>query len=155
MEQEQQGVTQSVQGHSGPAASANGDGAGMTAEQIREKVKNADDIIFEDVPVPEWGVTIRVFSMSGADRGKVIRRTTDKRTGEVDQDKAYPVVLAGTCFAPETGEKPNPEHQIFDAERDAAWLNEKNSGLLERVAKVAFRLSGMDRDAEEKAGKGS
>ena len=112
------------------------------AKSLREKILAAKDIRSERVHVPEWGVEVEVRSMTGAQRARVLQGATVD--GEVDLERLYPILLIETVYDPETGEP------VFDAaDRDA--LNAKNSGALERIAKVAMRLSGIDAGAEDAA----
>lgn len=126
----------------------------FSAEEIRSKIQNADDVRFEDVPVEEWGVVVRVFSMSGRERGEMLQGLPTNDDGEMIIAAAYPAILRTTCYAPKTGKHPQAEHRVFDEASDA-WLSEKASGPLERVAETALRMSGLDKEARDRAGKGS
>ena len=115
----------------------------MATKSLRERILSAQDIQSERVHVPEWDVEVEVRSMTGAQRARVLQGATVD--GEVDLERLYPILLIETVYDPETGEP------VFEAaDRDA--LNAKNSGALERIAKVAMRLSGIDAGAEERAG---
>lgn len=113
------------------------------AKSLREKILAAQDIQSERIHVPEWDVEVEVRSMTGAERARVLKGGSDEE-GNVDMEKLYPILLIETTYDPESGER------IFSAaDRDA--LNMKNSGALERIAKVAMRLSGIDAGAEAAA----
>src|SRR5690606_41990086 len=76
-------------------------------------------------------------------RSRVLKGGTGA-DGEIDLERLYPILLIETTYDPESGER------IFNpADRDA--LNAKNSGALERIAKVAMRLSGIEPGAEDAA----
>lgn len=112
------------------------------AKSLRERILSAQDIQSERVHVPEWDVEVEVRSMTGAQRARVLQGATVD--GEVDLERLYPILLIETVYDPETGEP------VFEAaDRDA--LNAKNSGALERIAKVAMRLSGIEPGAEDAA----
>ena len=112
------------------------------AKSLRERILSAQDIQSERVYVPEWDVEVEVRSMTGAQRARVLQGATVD--GEVDLERLYPILLIETVYDPETGDR------VFSpADRDA--LNAKNSGALERIAKVAMRLSGIDAGAEDAA----
>lgn len=114
----------------------------MAAKSLRERILSAQDIQSERVYVPEWDVEVEVRSMTGAQRARVLQGATVD--GEVDLERLYPILLIETVYDPETGEP------VFEAaDRDA--LNAKNSGALERIAKVAMRLSGIEPGAEDAA----
>ena len=114
-------------------------------ESIRERIKAAQDTTTEVVEVPEWDVKIEVRSMTGRERAQMMQQAFDQEAGEVIIERFYPEVVIATAFDPETGEK------VFQP-GDGEWLNAKNAGALERVAQVGLRLSGMDREAKERAG---
>ncbi|MFE3382837.1 hypothetical protein [Streptomyces anulatus] len=42
----------------------------MTNYLSAEQILDADDLAIEDVPVPEWGGTVRVKGMSGTERDR-------------------------------------------------------------------------------------
>jgi|SRR6185503_236619 len=110
---------------------------------LRARILNADDVRSEDVEVPEWGVTVRVQGMTGAERARYLQATVGE-DGKPNFDRIYPEVLIACAYDPETGEK------VFEAaDRDA--LNGKAAGATERIAKVAMRLSGIADDARAEA----
>lgn len=114
----------------------------MAKKALRDRILSVQDIQSERVYVPEWDVEVEVRSMTGAQRARVLQGATVD--GEVDLERLYPILLIETTYDPESGE------QIFTpADRDA--LNSKNSGALERIAKVAMRLSGIEPGAEDAA----
>lgn len=106
---------------------------------LREKILNADDRRSEQVDVPEWGVTVEVRGLSGADRAAFLAdAVTDE--GKVDFTRVWPSLLIAGVYDPESGE---PVFQAAD--RDA--INAKSAGVTERLAKIVQRLSGLDEDA--------
>src|SRR5690606_7303409 len=112
------------------------------AKSLRERILSAQDIQSERVHVPGWDVEVEVRSMTGAQRARVLQGATVD--GEVDLERLYPILLIETVYDPESGDR------VFSpADRDA--LNAKNSGALERIAKVAMRLSGIEPGAEDAA----
>lgn len=111
---------------------------------LRDKILNADDRQSENVEVPEWGVTVEVRGLSGADRA-VFLADAITPDGKVDFTKVWPNLLIAGVYDPDTGEP------VFDrADRDA--INLKSAGVTERLAKVVQRLSGLDEESVE-AGK--
>lgn len=127
---------------------------------IRERIRDADDVHFEDVTVEQWGVTVRIFSMSGSERADFLAPFAGDLESESSADRAArlremtPALLLMTCFDPESGSHPRPEYRVFE-EGDLSWLAEKNVEYLERVGAIAMRLAGLDREAKARAGKGS
>lgn len=106
---------------------------------LRDKILNAKDIKSEVVEVPEWNVKVEVRGLTGAQRATLLKECID-RHGNVDFEKMYPLLLIATVYDPENGE------QVFTpADRDS--LNKKSGGALEKVAKVAMKLSGLEQGA--------
>jgi hypothetical protein len=114
---------------------------------LRESILGSDDIVREPVDVPEWGVTLEVRSMTGAERTRIMDLAANER-GQVNLTMVYPEVVIATTFDPESGE------QVFEpSDRDA--LLAKAAVPLERLATVGMRLSGFTQDAQDAAGKDS
>lgn len=115
----------------------------------RQEIFSAQDIVFEDVPVPEWGGEVRVKGLTGRERDKfeADSLTKAKKGGQRDVNlenmRARLVVL---CAVDE-------QFQPIFERSDVLRLGEKSAVALERVFAVAQRLSGMsDEDMEELAG---
>lgn len=112
---------------------------------LREKIKNANDIQEEIVDVPEWDVKILVRSLTGKERAELLNVCMTPG-GQVDFKKLYPMLLIATCYDPETKEK------IFEP-ADKDWLNMKSGAVIEKIASVATKLSGLGTDELVKARK--
>ena len=104
----------------------------------REKILKAMDLSHEDLEVPEWGVTIRVVSPSGRERTRIVTSFMND-DGMPDLEKMYPALIIATASDPETGER------LFTAD-DAEALLDKNGRVLERIARAAMRVAGMNDD---------
>lgn len=111
---------------------------------LRDKILQANDIQKELVEVPEWGVTVEVRGMSGADRARIFDSVS--KDGEVKAGDLYVETVLATTFDPETGGR------LFD-ESDRAALMEKSAQAIDRLSEVGLRLSGMTKDAQDVAGK--
>jgi hypothetical protein len=113
----------------------------------RDAILGADDRKTEDVPVPEWGGTVRVRGLSGVERdayeaGIVQMRGDGSRAVNLQNLRGRLVSLS--CVD-ENGAR------IFTDE-DAIALGEKSAAALERVFDAARKLSGLsDNDVEELA----
>lgn len=119
----------------------------LTADQIGA----ADDRRHEDVPVPEWGGDIRIQSMSGTDRNSYQSETViigaNGRPKGVELRDQYARLLA-RCIVDEEGRR------LFVTEKQIKALGAKDASVLERLAKVAKRVSGLGEEAvEDAAGK--
>lgn len=111
---------------------------------LRDKILQAPDIATEMVEVPEWGVTLEVRGMSGADRASIFERVTVD--GEVKAGLLYGETVLATTFDPETGER------VFNA-TDLTALMEKSAQAIDRLAKVGLRLSAMEGEqSQDEAG---
>lgn len=114
---------------------------------LRDKILNSHDIQHEIVEIPEWGCSLLVKSMTGKERSLLFSTAIDAK-GKFDFEKAYPVILIASVYDPETGEK------VF-GQADMDLLNTKNAAAMERIAKVAMRLSGLDSESVTRAEKNS
>lgn len=125
----------------------------------RDQILEAQDIEFEDVPVPEWGGTVRVKGLNGEERnsfeaacrqerpvhnaeGKRIRGRTELAVNLANTHAK----LAARSIVDEQGERLFTDH-------DVAALGRKSSAALDRVVDVATRLSRLsDEEIEELSG---
>jgi hypothetical protein len=106
-----------------------------------------DDIESELVEVKVWGVTVLVKSMTARDRAKMVGNAANA-SGVFNLEEVLPDLVIHCTFDPESGE------QVFrPTDRDA--LLAKSAAAIEQIATVAMRLSGMDEDAVDEAGKDS
>ena len=113
-------------------------------------ILGADDIPAEDVPVPEWGGTVRVRGLTGAQRS-LIEATMVAAKGQsvTVRTEAFQTLrerLVASCLVDEAGKRLFTDKEIFK-------LGEKSGKVLGRLFGIAQRLSGMDDEAvEEMAG---
>lgn len=113
----------------------------------RDQITAADDLVYEDVPVPEWGGEVRVVGMTGTARNgyqsSLVQIGPDGKPRGVNLDNQTAKLLA-RCLVDEDG-KP-----LFSL-KDISALGAKNGAVLERLSKVAKRLSGLQDGAVEDA----
>ncbi len=113
----------------------------------KEQILGADDIVFEDVAVPEWGGVVRVKTLTGLERDSLEQSMLEGRS---DRGKSQQVNMAnfraklcGRTIVDEKGKR------IF-SDLDIVDLGKKSGQALQRVFNVASRLSGFsDADIEE------
>lgn len=115
----------------------------------REQIIEADDRKTEDVAVPEWGGTVRVRALSGAERdayeaGIVQLRGDGSKSVNLKNLRGRLVSLS--CVD-EAG------NRIFTDE-DAIALGDKSAAALERVFDAARKLSGLTEDDVEELAEG-
>jgi len=106
----------------------------------REEILQAEDLPTEDVPVPEWGGTVRVRALKGYERDKFEDSVTDQEGGTArviaENLRAKLVALS---IVDEQGKR------LF-SEDDVRRLGGKSAKALDRVFSVAQRLSGISSD---------
>jgi hypothetical protein len=102
----------------------------------------ADQLKFEDVAVPEWGGTVRVRAMTGAERDAIGAALADK-TKSADFGPLYAAHVAATCMVGEDGKA------LFGIDKVAA-IRERSSIALDRVYEVAMRLNSASVEDVEK-----
>lgn len=111
----------------------------------REDILKADDLPTRDVDVPEWGGTVRVRGLSGADRDEY-----EASMAEMRGDKMVPMLanmrakLVARAIVDEDG------NRLFN-ELDIGRLGQKSGLALQRVFEAAQELSGLGERAEEEA----
>lgn len=110
----------------------------------REAILKADDLVTEDVDVPEWGGTVRVKALTGAERDKLESSVVEQKGNKQRMNLTnFRAKLVASSIIDEKG------HPLFD-EKDIRQLAAKSAGALDRVSTVASRISGMsDEDVEE------
>lgn len=113
----------------------------------RDQIDAADDRQWEDVPVPEWGGEVRIVGMSGTARNayqqELVVIGSDGKPKSVNLDDQLAKLLA-KCIVGEDGKR------LYN-DREVKALGAKNGAVLERLARVAKRLSGLGEDAVEAA----
>ncbi|MET9999826.1 hypothetical protein ABZ069_23130 [Streptomyces microflavus] len=122
----------------------------MTNYLSAEQILDADDLKIEDVPVPEWGGTVRVKGMSGTERDRFEAGFIGGDMKQLPPDKAleyYRARIAAACLVDQAGKK------MFRSVGEVKRLSDKNAEALQRVVDVANRLSGLtEEDVEELTG---
>ena len=113
-------------------------------QRIRDEILSSDDLPRESVKCPEWGQTLHVRTLTGAEREEfetVISRATSDKGGLDLRGLKIKLVLLTLCD--EDGEL------LFDS-TDQLVLNAKSSMVIDRIFQVSQRLSGLtNEDAEE------
>ncbi|WP_228181993.1 hypothetical protein [Streptomyces anulatus] len=116
----------------------------LTPDQIGE----ADDRRWEDVPVPEWGGTVRIASMSGTDRNayqqQMLVLGDNGRPKGVDLTDQYARLLSKCLVDADF-------RRLYVTEKQVKGLGAKNGAVLERLAVIAKRVSGLGEDSAEAA----
>lgn len=108
----------------------------------REQILAAQDLASEEVPVPEWGGTVRVRMMTGAERD-ALGATLLGADKKVDMSQ-YRIRLLAACLVDEAGEP------LFGPD-EVGLLGAKSGVALDRVYRVAERLNDVGAGAVEAA----
>ncbi|WP_030744444.1 hypothetical protein [Streptomyces sp. NRRL F-5135] len=116
----------------------------------REQITAADDRAWEDVPVPEWGGTVRILGLSGTDRNayqsSLVVLGPNGSVQRMNLSDQLAKLLAKSIVG--------PDFERLFTDKDVKALGGKNGAVLERLAQVAQRLSGLRKeDVEDAAGK--
>jgi hypothetical protein len=124
-------------------ASTNGKPTLLTKDQIFAVA----DASFEYVEVPEWGGTVRVKALTGAERDSYeesLLTGTGKQT-KVSMANAR-AKLAARCIVDEQG------NRVFN-DKEAIRLGQKSAAALDRVYEVGTRLAKISKeDIEDEKG---
>jgi len=110
----------------------------------RDQILNAQDLDSEDVAVPEWGGTVRVRALSGAERDNFEASITERKGRKTRMNLAnLRARLVQLCVVDQKGKS------LF-RRTDIDALGKKSAAALDRVFDVCRRLSGMtEEDIEE------
>lgn len=121
----------------------------MSKYLTREEILKAQDTQFEDVPVQEWGGTVRVKSLTGTERDALEASLVQGKGKNANVNLAnLRSKLAARSMVDENGKR------IF-SDADVAELGRKSAAALQRVFDVAQRLSGLSAEDVEELTKNS
>jgi phage-related tail fiber protein len=111
----------------------------------KSAILDADDLKHEDVDVPQWGGTVRVRTMTGAERDEF--RNSVNAEGGVGVGRFAVALLAATLID-ESGAR------LFTMD-DIDQLAEKSATSIDKPAAMAMRLNGLGGAAVEESVKNS
>ena len=113
----------------------------------KEQILAASDIQSEDVSVPEWGGSVRVKALSGAERDQFETSIFETRGKKVERNlQNMRAKLVSLSIVDEQG------NRVF-SDADVKALGNKSAAALDRVFGVAMRLSGVsEQDVDGLAG---
>lgn len=128
--------------------------AARMANPLVAAIMAAQDIPYEDVSVPEWGgVKLRIRGLDGRERDRYEAKMATFRASMGSEemrldllDNRNAALLALCLFDPETDER---------VPISADMLGRKSGTVVQRLARIALRLSGLSAEASEDAGKDS
>ena len=116
-------------------------------DDIRKAILEAEDIETREVEVPEWGMTVIVKGMTGAQRDRFESSIVEQRgkNVKVKLEDARARLVAMTVID-EDG------RQVFGM-RDVEALSQKSARALNRIYDVAKELSGIGEEEIEELAK--
>ena len=106
----------------------------------REQILAAQDLASEEISVPEWGGTVRVRMMTGAERD-ALGATLLGADKKVDMSQ-YRIRLLAACLVDEA------DQPLFGPD-EVGLLGAKSGVALDRVYRVAERLNDVGAGAVE------
>jgi len=114
----------------------------------KDQILNASDRSFREVEVPEWGGTVRVGSMTAAERDAFEASMVDAR-GKGKTSKTlenFRARFVAKCVVDEDGQR------LF-SDSDIVALGGKSAAVLSKLFDVAREVNGMtEADVEELEG---
>lgn len=110
----------------------------------KDAILAAEDVKFEEVPVPEWGGTVRLKSMTGTQRDAFEDKSMDQRGDNPKMNLTnFRSRLLSLCIVDGNGERCFSDVEV-------PLLGQKNANVLERLFVRAREMNGMDdKDVEE------
>lgn len=113
----------------------------------KDEILQAQDVLREEVAVPEWGGKVLVRGLTGAERdafeSTVVMSQNGRRTVRYNLANFRARLIAMTVIDPDSGAR------LFD-DSDVLALGQKSAAALQRVFEVAQRLSGLsEQDVED------
>ena len=118
-------------------------------------LSSADDILaiqdreYEDIEVKQWGLTVRIATMSGADRDKweLSMMQTDassERGFKLNMDAYSRAGLIALCLVDESF------NRIFDTKEKIESLSQKSAAVLDVLYEASQRINGItDADIDD------
>lgn len=112
----------------------------------KDEIKNADDAVYEEVPVPEWGPNkgVRLKSLTGTQRDEfeaksLIQKGANQKLNLTNMRSRLLVMV----IVDGNG------NRMF-ADSDVHSFGRKNAGVIDKLFTVAQKMNGMtDEDIEE------
>jgi hypothetical protein len=117
-----------------------------------DSIVDSQDKTFEDVNVPEWGGSVRIATMSGADRDKwelsmMEGDPTSERGFKINFSSYSRVRLVALCLVDENF------NRIFETQPQIDELAKKSGKVMDRLFEIAQKVNGItEDDIEELAG---
>ena len=109
---------------------------------IRDRIAAVSAYKSERVRIPEWDdIEVEIRSISVKQRAALLEYA-DTGDGTPDMLRFAPMLIVCSTYDPETGEA------AFTAD-DVEMLCDASAGVVDRLATIAMRVSGLGQDAVE------
>ena|SRR3990167_3060342 len=110
---------------------------------LRETILKADDLPKQKVEVPEWGVTVWIRTMTGAERDAFESENWKVKGQEVTHNRQnFKARLVGRTLVDENGVRIFNDAQLGE-------LGSKGAHVLDRLAEIAGKLSAISKKDED------
>lgn len=111
----------------------------------REQIFGLDDSGFEDVPVPEWGGTVRLRTLTGTERDAFeaasVKTTKGRNAPNLENFRAR---LISQCAVDEHGAR------LFTNAQDVKQLGMRSAAALQRLFNKCQEMNGLsDQDVDD------
>jgi hypothetical protein len=111
----------------------------------REQILKSKDRSYKDVKCPEWGGSVRVQSLSGAERDQF----EESILGQKQKDGSREVVTKNLRAKLVAMSAVDKDGNLLFSPDDVLVLGEKNAAPLDRLFSAAQKLSGISKDDVE------
>lgn len=111
----------------------------------KDAIFAADDRVYAEVDVPEWGGKVRVRSLTGRERDEFEAGTTEMKNGrQKPKFDNFRARFCAYCIVDENG------GLIFTSRAEVAMLGNKSVAALQRIFNKCQEINGLsDSDVEE------
>jgi hypothetical protein len=111
----------------------------------KDQIISADDRKTKEVPVPEWGGSVLIRSLTGRERDAFEASTVKTKGNKSEANyENFRARFVAECVVDEHGKK------LFSNRSDVLMLGNKSVAALQRVFNAAQELNGMsEEDVEE------
>lgn len=112
----------------------------------KDQILKAMDLPFRDVDVPEWGGSVRVSTMTAADRDSFEQSIyeTGPDGKPILKHENFRAKLLSRALVSETGERLFGEDEL-----DVSALGAKSAKIIQMLFDIAQELNGTSRAAQE------
>jgi|SRR6476661_6002529 len=108
----------------------------------REEIIQVDDRKLKEVPVPEWGGSVMIRSLTGRERDDFEQSTvkTNKRGQQEQNFENFRARFVALCVVDENGRR------LFQSRQEVALLGNKSVAALQRIFNEAQEMNGMSQE---------